>query len=70
MKRYEEKVASAIDLDANGPSPEPWEYRPDSYDIIRDMLFSKKLIDNDVSLEYLKGLLDRLNVLNKELSKS
>lgn len=69
MKRYEEKVASAIDLEANGPPPEPWEYRPDSYDLIRDILVSKKLIDDDVSLEYLKGLLDRLNTLNEELTK-
>jgi hypothetical protein len=69
MKRYEEKVANAVDLDANGPPPEPWEYRPDSYDLLRDMLVSKKLIDNDVSLEYLKGLLNRLNVLNEELTK-
>ncbi len=69
MRNYNEKCLEAEDLDVNGPPASPGEYRRDKYDLLRDMLISKKLIGDDVSLEYLKGLLNRLDKLDGELAK-
>ncbi len=70
MRKYYEELTRLEDLEQNGPPCEPYEYRPDQYDLMRDMLVAKKLLDDDVSLEYIKGLLNRLEKLNRELQKS
>ena len=48
---------------------EPWESVPTSEEIIQALLFDKKLIDDDVSTEYLKGLRDRLIEIENALTK-
>jgi hypothetical protein len=68
MKKYWKKMDELTEEEMTNPEPEPWETRLTAEDVIQTLLVEKKLIDNDVSTEFLRGLGERLQEIEKALS--
>lgn len=68
MKKYHKKFDEVQEVDMTG-GPPPWETLPSPEDIVADLLTEKKLLKNDTTDAFLKGLRDRLLEMEKILSK-
>jgi len=68
MKKYNKKMDEITEQEIRGPEA-PWERLSSSEDIIQTLLVESKLINDDVSDAFLRGLKERLLEIEKALSK-
>ena len=69
MKKYSKKMDEVTEQEITGAELLPWETLPSPEGIIQALLSENKLINNDVSDAFLKGLKERLLEIEKALSK-
>jgi len=68
MKKYRKKIDDVNEQEMTG-GPPPWETLPSPEDIITDLLTEKKLLANEASDAFLRGLRDRIEEIERALSK-
>lgn len=70
LRKYEKAIEDIEEMDITGYDPNPWVVVPTREDKLQEVLAEMKLIENDLSFEFLKGLKERLLEINHALPNS
>lgn len=70
LRKYWKATESIEEMDITGYDPDPWIVVPTREDELQKILAGMNLIENDLSMEFLKGLRERLLEINSALPDS